>query len=115
MSYFRIVPNYAWFLTIDIIVWSTLITFLRSKYIIILINFIETKKINIINDNGVRWTSNKENEGKVDIDVIFLGQNKLIIFPIFIETKKTNMIYGNGVRWTSNKETEYKVGIDAIF
>ena len=57
----------------------------------------------------------KENEDKVDIDVIFLGQNKLIIFPIFIETKKTNMIYGNGVRWTSNKENEYKVGIDAIF
>ena len=94
-----------------------MITFLRSKYIIILIIFIETKKINIIYDNGVRWTSNKENEfeGKVDIDVIFLGQNKSIIFPIFIETKKTNMIYGNGVRWTSNKENEYKVGIDAIF
>ena len=63
----------------------------------------------------MRWTSNKENEGKVNIDINFSGQNKSIIFPIFIETKKTYTIHGSGVRWNSNKENEYKVDIDVIF
>ena len=33
--------------------------------------FIETKKTYMIHGNGVRWTLIKENEYKMDIDVIF--------------------------------------------